>query len=109
MLSPEKDDLELSAHQTCAAHSLNLVSTTDAAEAETNSQFKKISQAIECKCQALWNKVGRSVHSKEIVDHESPVQIIRPCSTRWNSVFDAVRRLNRISKSIACQQFDLPW
>ncbi len=99
------------------AHTLNLVSTTGAALAETNSQYKTISRATFGKCQALWNKVGRALHSKGIVDQESPVQIICPCSARWNSVFDAVRQLNRISKSSPpasqklnsiCQQLDLP-
>jgi hypothetical protein len=43
ILSAEEDGLELPAHQKCAAHTLNLVSATDAALAETNSQYKKIS------------------------------------------------------------------
>ena len=99
ILSTEEDDLELPGHQRCAAHSLNLVSTSDAAAAESNGQYKKMSRTTFSKCQALWNKVGRAVQAKEIVDQESPLQVIRPCSTRWNSVFDAVQRLNRISKS----------
>ena len=99
ILSTEEDDLELLAHQRCAAHSLNLVSTSDAAAAESNGQYKKMSRTTFSKCQALWNKVGRAVQSKEIVDQDSPLQVIRPCSTRWNPVFDAVQRLNRISKS----------
>ena len=81
ILSTE-DDLELPAHQRCATHSLNLVSTSDAAAAETNSQYKKMSRTTFSKCQALWNKVGRAVQSKEIVDQESTLQVIRPCSTR---------------------------
>jgi hypothetical protein len=84
----------------CAAHSLNLVSTTTAAAAaaEKDYQYKKLSRASFAKCQALWNKTGRAVQAKEIIDEESPLQIKRPCSTRWNSVFDSVQRLNKINK-----------
>jgi hypothetical protein len=90
--SDDDESLELPSHQRCAAHSLSLVSTTDAAE--TDNQYKKLSCATFAKCQALWNKTGRSVQAKEIIDEESPLQIKRPCSTRRNSVFDAIQRLN---------------
>lgn len=116
IFSDEDESFELPSHQRCAAHSLNLVSTTDAA-AEKDYQYKKLSRASFAKCQALWNKTGRAVQAKEIIDEESPLQIKRPCSTRWNSVFDAVQRLNKINKvAVAgpqtlnniCQRLDLP-
>lgn len=117
IFSDEDESLELPSHQRCAAHSLNLVSTTDAAAAEKDYQYKKLSRASFAKCQALWNKTGRAVQAKEIIDEESPLQIKRPCSTRWNSVFDSVQRLNKINKvAVAgpqtlnniCQRLDLP-
>ena len=116
VLSNEIDSLELPHRQRCAAHSLNLVSTTDAAIAEKDNHYKKISRATFAKCQALWHKAGRAVQAKEVVDDESPLQVIRPCATRWNSVFDAIHRLNRINKSFGSltlnnifQKLDLPW
>jgi hypothetical protein len=47
--SDEDESLELPSHQKCAAHSLNLVSTT--AAAETDNQYS--SRATFAKCQAL--------------------------------------------------------
>ena len=117
IFSDEDENLELPSHQRCAAHSLNLVSTTDAAVAEKDYQYKKLSRASFAKCQALWNKTGKAVQAKEIIDEESPLQIKRPCSIQWNSVFDAVQRLNKINKVAAagpqtlnniCQRLDLP-
>ena len=117
IFSDDDESFELPSHQRCAAHSLNLVSTTDAAAAEKDYQYKKLSRASFAKCQALWNKTGRAVQAKEIIDEERPLQIKRPCSTRWNSVLDAVQRLNKINKvAVAgpqtlnniCQRLDLP-
>ena len=108
-------DLELPPHQRCAAHLLNLVSTSDAAAAEQHYQYKKISRSTFGKCQALWNKTARSALATEVVQNESSLQLKRPCATRWNSVFDAVQRLNKIiqtegpqSLNNICQRLDLP-
>ncbi|CAB4002478.1 transposase [Paramuricea clavata] len=121
IFSDQDESLELPSHQKCAAaYSLNLVSTTTAAAAaaaEKDYQYKKLSRASFAKCQALWDNTGRAVQAKEIIDEESLLQIKRPCSTRWNSVFDAVQRLNKINKvgvagpqtlNNICQRLDLP-
>ena len=58
--------------------------------------IKKLDEGLFAKCQALWNKITRSVLAAEVMENESSLQLERPCSTRWNSVYDAVRRLNKI-------------
>ena len=63
--------LQLPPHHKCAAHLLNLICTTDAAVAEQNHQYKKVSRGIFAKCQALWNKTTRSVLAAEVVESES--------------------------------------
>ena len=109
------NDLELHPHQKCAAHLLNLVCTSDCDAAEKSLEYKKISRSTFAKCQALWNKTSRSPLASEAVANESPLQLIRPCATRWNSVYDAVKRLNQIidakgSQALhnICQRLDLP-
>ena len=109
------NDLELPPHQKCAAHLLNLVCASDCDAAEKSLEYKKISRSTFAKCQALWNKTSRSPLASEAVANESPLQLIRPCATRWNSVYDAVKRLNQIidakgSQALhnLCQCLDLP-
>ena len=106
---------QLPPHHKCAAHLLNLVCTTDAAVAEQNHQYRKVSRGTFAKCQALWNKTTRNVLAAEVVENESWLQLKRPCSMRWNSVCDAVLRLNKIielkgSQALCniCQRLDLP-
>jgi hypothetical protein len=54
------DEPDLPPHHRCAAHTLNLIATTDSECAELDSAYKKISRLTFAKCQALWNKFGRT-------------------------------------------------
>jgi hypothetical protein len=56
---------QLPPHQRCACHSLNLIETKDAENAESNSQFKKLYRSATAKAQAIWNKSSRSVQVAE--------------------------------------------
>ena len=60
-------DYHLPSHHRCACHTLHLVATIDADRAEADTSYKKLSRATFGKCQALWNKVGRSVMSADAV------------------------------------------
>lgn len=42
------------------------------------------------KCCALWNKVGKSPKISESVKACLGAQVVRPCPTRWNSLFDSI-------------------
>ena len=97
------DEPELPPHYRCAAHTLNLIATTDADRAELDSVYKKLSRSTFAKCQALWNKFGRTTGANEIAAKEAGFQIFRPCATRWNSVFDSVARLDRIRRQFSNQ------
>ena len=96
----EKDnglEYQLPTHQRCACHLLNLVATTDADMAEKkNDTYKRLSRAAFGKCQAMWNKTGRSYMAAEVVEENCQLQLIRPNQTRWNSTFMAVERIIRI-------------
>ncbi|XP_041742569.1 uncharacterized protein LOC121574064 [Coregonus clupeaformis] len=91
-------EYQLPKHQRCACHQLNLVSTVDALKATSSEAYKKVSRSTFGKCQALWNKCGRSTLAAETVEDACDLQLLRPNATRWNSWFMAVERLLRIVK-----------
>ena len=108
-------DYHLPSHQRCACHSLNLVCTTDLQHAEDNAAYRKLSRGAFGKCQAIWNRAGRSALAVEIIKDNCGLMVIRPNATRWNSEFMAVERLVRISKEkgedalhAVCNEFDIP-
>jgi len=97
----DKDDglqFQLPKHHRCACHLLNLISTVDAAKACSNEAYKKLSRSTFSKCHALWNKCGRSATAAELIEEVCKIQLIRPNTTRWNSLFLAVERILRIIK-----------
>ena len=91
-------EYQLPPHHRCSAHTLNLISTTDAEKAEADPCYKRLSRATFGKCQALWNKTSRSVQAAEKVKELCGLSLIKPNATRWNSIFMSVQRLNRIIK-----------
>ena len=94
----EDEDYDLPSHQRCACHTLQLIATGDADQAEENAAYKRLSQATFSKCQALWNKSSRSVLAAEAVQSNCGMALVKPNKTRWNSVYMAVERLVRIIK-----------
>ena len=106
-------EYQLPPHQRCAAHTLNLVSTTDADKAEADPNYKRLSRSTFAKCAALWNKASRSVQVAEMVKEKCGLSLIKPNATRCNSM--AVQRLSRIIKKKGenvihsiCSQADIP-
>lgn len=91
-------EYQLPPHHRCSAHTLNLISTTDAEKAAADSSYKRLSRGTFAKCQALWNKTSRSVQAAEKVKELCGLNLIKPNATRWNSIFMAVQRINRIIK-----------
>ncbi|KAK9515926.1 hypothetical protein VZT92_026523 [Zoarces viviparus] len=102
VLLNEDDGLEfqLPKHQRCACHLLNLIATVDAQKATSNEAYKKVYRSTFGKCNALWNKCGRSTLAAETVEDACSLQLLRPNATRWKSLFleQAVERLLRIIK-----------
>ncbi|ODM87351.1 Protein stand still, partial [Orchesella cincta] len=118
---PELEDtgIVLPPHLRCASHTLNLIMTQNLEKVlikpkiefvcntflyfyygiqtkgreKAKTQFKKLLRDSFSKCHAVWNKVGRSVKSSELVRNLLGKNLIRPVATRWNSTFDAVTRL----------------
>ena len=91
-------EYQLPPHHRCSAHTLNLISTTDADKAQADPSYKRLSRGSFAKCQAIWNKTSRSDQAAEKVKELCGLNLIKPNATRWNSIFMAVQRLNRIIK-----------
>ena len=96
----------------CAAHTLNLICTTDADKALTEDKpYSRIYHGSFAKCQALWNAVKRSSKAADTVKEIcSGKMIICPCPTRWNSKFDAVSRLLELNDKLSaiCDALNIP-
>ncbi|CAB4039898.1 zinc finger BED domain-containing 1-like, partial [Paramuricea clavata] len=91
-------EYQLPPHQRCAAHTLNLISTSDAEKAEADGNYKRLSRSTFAKCSSLWNKSSRSVQVAEMVKEKCGLSLIKPNATQWNSIFMAVQRIIRIIK-----------
>lgn len=94
----EDDDegvvITLPPHQRCASHTLNLVSCTDVNKwLLSRPEAKAIYRSATAKCTALWNKASRSTVAAETVDDVIARKFLVPCTTRWNSFYDALVRI----------------
>ncbi len=92
------DESDLPPHHRCAAHTLNLVATTDAEHAVLDSAYKRLSRS---RCV---HKFGYTTMANEVVSKEDGLQLVRPCASLWNLVFDSVSRLNLICRERGIQQ-----
>jgi len=52
------------------------------------------------KCQAVWNAVHHSSKASDAVAEITGKKLIIPCPTRWNSKYDAVKRLLEFGDNI---------
>ncbi|KAL5238145.1 hypothetical protein ACI65C_005555 [Semiaphis heraclei] len=95
------DDISLPEHLTCAAHTLSLIATSDISKISDIS-YKKISKSVFEKLQSFWNIISRSsVASDKIYDIcncKFPVPIL----TRWNSMFNAVKKILANKEKLLC-------
>ena len=92
--------LSLPPHHRCASHTINLISTNDVDKYLTsNAESKAVYRSSTAKCTALWTKSSRSTLASETVEEVSKRKLLVPTSTRWNSFFDAVKRIADIPMS----------
>lgn len=89
--------ITLHPHQRCASHTLNLISCTDIDKwLLSKPETKAVYRSSTAKCTALWNKASRSTVAAETVDKVISRKLLVPCSTRWNSFYDALARISDI-------------
>lgn len=90
--------ITLPPHKRCASHTLNLISCTDVDKwLLSKSATKAVYRSATAKCTALWNKTSRSALASETVDELVSKKLLVPCTTRWNSFYDALARICEIS------------
>ncbi len=106
-LSNETDrEFELPPHHPCSSHTLSLVAVSDSQKAlKDNATFKKLHNAAMGKCSALWNSSSRSIKNCEAIEKIVHRRLVKPCPTRWNSLYDSMVVLNEIRSSLkaVCQ------
>ena len=89
----------LPAHNRCAAHTMNLIVTSDFDKALTNSKVKKVARTTLAKCRAIWNKQQRSVVAADLIQEKLGMRLVFPCPTRWSSMYHALVRVLFVCKS----------
>uniref|UniRef100_A0A8C6M409 BED-type domain-containing protein n=1 Tax=Nothobranchius furzeri TaxID=105023 RepID=A0A8C6M409_NOTFU len=100
ILSAENESdgqLSLPPHRRCASHTINIICTRDVEKhLTTNAESRSVYRSSTAKCTALWTKSSRSTLASETVEEISKRKLLIPTSTRWNSFFDAVKRIAEI-------------
>ncbi|XP_073668227.1 uncharacterized protein [Paramisgurnus dabryanus] len=92
-----EEGIVLPPHLRCASHTLNLISCSDVDKwLLSNPGTKGIYRSATAKCTALWSKASRSTLASELVGDLVGKKLLVPCSTRWNSFYDAVARIVEI-------------
>lgn len=88
----ESDDICLPDHITCSAHTLSLIATVDV-DKISDKYYVINSKNAFSKLSSFWNILGRSAVASDkvydICDCKFPIPIV----TRWNSSFDAVKKI----------------
>jgi hypothetical protein len=75
-------NMTLPQHQRCAAHTLNLIATTDIQDAEKDNVYKILSRHVFGKCQALFNKQNQSSQYADQIKNVIGKYLITPNATR---------------------------
>jgi len=83
--------ITLPPHFRCAAHTLNLLASSDFDRVLTSHQaYKKVFRKVMGKLHALWNSNGRSALTADLTYETLGRYLPRPVTTRWNSLFDCL-------------------
>ncbi|KAF2365032.1 Zinc finger BED-type [Trinorchestia longiramus] len=88
--------IKLPRQRRCAAHTLNLVASSDIDEKLMPEAFMKAYRSAIAKAQALWNKQETSTVFAETLFKAINRRLTVPSKTRWNSLYDSLVVLNKV-------------
>ncbi len=84
------NDLNLPLHFRCAAHTLNLLATSDMEKIlKANEDLGKYHDSLVKKCTKLWN-ASRRPKTAEVFEKYLKRKLPYPVTTRWNSLYDSL-------------------
>jgi len=86
-------------HITCVAHSLNLIATTDISKIPDETYISLSTKTFN-KLQAFWNLLSRSTMASDKVVEHCNCKFPIPVVTRWNSKYDAIKKILEHKKKI---------
>lgn len=109
--SASMDVIHLPAHRRYAAHPLNLIATVDVEKGCSDRFYCSIASAAFAKLKSISNKQAQSVLAAESIKEELGKYFPVPNTTRWNSLYDAMRFINDTPKfkiDAVCDILSLP-
>ena len=87
-------EYDLPAHERCAAHTMNLATSSDITKSLSSTPLSRtVYRSSFAKCYALWNRASRSTQASDDVETTLKRKLIVPTPTHWNSHYDAVVRV----------------
>ncbi|CAL4170571.1 unnamed protein product, partial [Meganyctiphanes norvegica] len=89
------EDVMLPKHRRCAAHTLNLVATTDLKKVPAWSHRKSFKNTLK-KCTDLWRKQNMSSAISNKIKTELGSKLPYPSKVRWNSLYDSLKHMSNI-------------
>uniref|UniRef100_A0A9J7XLQ1 BED-type domain-containing protein n=1 Tax=Cyprinus carpio carpio TaxID=630221 RepID=A0A9J7XLQ1_CYPCA len=103
VLQEEQEEEELNVflplHHQCAAHTLNLIATTDLDKAASQGVSRKLYRNAMSKCAAIWNKANRSSGAADAIEEIAQMRCLVPSVTRWSSEYHAIEKLMSLTES----------
>ena len=91
---------DLPAHERCAAHTLNLIASTDIDKFLSTSPISRnLYRSSVAKCLAVWNKASRSTIASDSIQEIAKRKFLVPSKTRWNLHYEAILRITENSAS----------
>ena len=100
------ENFDLPPHQRCAAHTLNLVASTDLKPENFPNKCKLQMRSAMAKCSALWNRVHRSSLAAEKFEKHASRALVVPNDTRWSSLFNTLDCLIKLENAALDVVFD---